>query len=145
MVKSQHEKSAAHAAFPGRRACFSKQSAFFPGHELQPILGRIQRAPNTPSQPAALLRKPFFSQRGAFFSAPGIQPKLTVGQPGGHFEQEADRGSRIRCWQRRQSPAQQSPASSALATQRRQTPAVRHRASSACFAVPAGRWIWHCE
>ena len=51
------------------------------------------RTERSPSRPAMMYRKPFFSPRQspAFFSAPRIQPKLTVGLPGDMYEQEADR------------------------------------------------------
>ncbi|MCK5230200.1 MAG: DUF4157 domain-containing protein [Desulfobulbaceae bacterium] len=49
-------------------------------------------AQKTPRRPAMLHRKPFFSRRlsASFFPGPTVQPKLTVGQPGDKYEQEAD-------------------------------------------------------
>lgn len=48
------------------------------------------RSSKLPTRPTMAFRKPFFSQRAGFYAVPGIQPKLTIGQPGDRFEQEAD-------------------------------------------------------
>ena len=50
------------------------------------------RVEKSHSRPTMIHRKPFFSQQQsqAFFPSPRIQPKLTVGQPGDKYEQEAD-------------------------------------------------------